>query len=74
FDADGNIIEATNYGPDIPGKATRQKNDPRMRGVWDWFPGPASPNKQNLLFLPETGLEVHHLNWGGHFVIKNSPF
>ncbi|MFH0795966.1 MAG: hypothetical protein V2A65_02795 [Candidatus Omnitrophota bacterium] len=74
FDADGNVIEATRYGPDIPGKATRQKNDPRMRGILDWFPGPASPNKQNLLFLPETGLEVHHLNWGGHFVVKNNPF
>ncbi|MCX5641986.1 MAG: type II secretion system protein GspK [Candidatus Omnitrophica bacterium] len=74
FDEKGNTIEATNYGPDFYGKATKQKNDPRMGGLFDWFPGPASPGKQNALFLPEIGLEVNRLNWSGHFLIKNKPF
>ncbi|MFH1903117.1 MAG: hypothetical protein ABIK20_03560 [Candidatus Omnitrophota bacterium] len=74
FDENGNTIESTNYGPDFYGKITRQKNDPRMSGLFDWFPGPASSGKQNALFLPEVGLEVNRLNWPGHFLIKNKPF
>ncbi|MBU2495395.1 MAG: hypothetical protein KJ935_02690 [Candidatus Omnitrophica bacterium] len=74
FDEKGNTIESTNYGPDFFGKVTRQKNDPRMSGLFDWFPGPASPGKQNALFLPEVGLEVNRTNWPGHFLIKNKPF
>ncbi|MFH2068094.1 MAG: hypothetical protein ABII89_01345 [Candidatus Omnitrophota bacterium] len=73
-DEKGNTIESTNYGPDFYGKITKQKNDPRMSGLFDWFPGPASPGKQNALFLPEIGLEVNRINWPGHFLIKNRPF
>ncbi len=69
-----NTIESTNYGPDFYGKVTKQKNDPRMSGFFDWFPGPASPGKQNALFLPEIGLEVNRTNWPGHFLVKNRPF
>ncbi|MFA5392974.1 MAG: hypothetical protein WC081_07165 [Candidatus Ratteibacteria bacterium] len=74
FDEKGNTIESTNYGPDFFGKATKQKNDSRMSGLFDWFPGPSSPGKQNALFLPEIGLEVNRTNWPGHFLVKNRPF
>ncbi len=73
-DDKNNIVEITNYGPDFFGKPTRQKNDPRLRGPFDWFCGPPSPNRENALFLPEIGLEVNRSNWQGHFLIKNNPF
>jgi len=72
-DPTGHPIEITRIGFDFPGAPTRQKNDPRLRGETDWYPGPPSPGRTNHLFLPESGLETTRLEWPEHFRVKNRP-
>ncbi len=77
-DKDGNIIEKTDYGADIPGKDSKQKNDPRMSKASDWFTFLQTPGSMNVSFIPSTGGEFTLLNqfiaWQSSFRIKNHPF
>jgi type II secretory pathway component PulK len=78
LDKQGNTIEETNYGVDQPGALTRQKNDPRMRGAFDWFTFPATPGTRNACFLPsihgEFNVASQFSEWPSSFKIKNHPF
>lgn len=72
-DRAGNVIEETDYGFMLPGRETRQKNDPRLRDRQDWFSGPATPGRLNSVFDPAVGLEVDADSWPAHFQVKNAP-
>ncbi|MCX7705734.1 MAG: hypothetical protein N2115_05700 [bacterium] len=68
------LIEHTDYGFDIPGKMTKQKNDPRVN---EWFISPQTPGKINICFMPHVGDEFNLLQlnqWPASFTIKNNPF
>lgn len=67
------LIEQTDYGSDIPGKETRQKNDPRVN---EWFTASQSPGRINSCFNPAQGeFSVHQIDqWQSSFIIKNNPF
>jgi DNA uptake protein ComE-like DNA-binding protein len=77
YDSRGNLIEHTEYIVDLP-TATVGKNDPRMFGSFDWYPGKASPGKHNVTFQPWLGMEFGSLdwllNWPASFNVKNSRF
>lgn len=78
IDADGHIIEKTDYGSDSPGKTSRQKNDPRMSRASDWFTFHQTPGFMNSCFIPSTGGEFTLLNqytyWQSSFRVKNHPY
>jgi len=77
YDNKGNLIEFCEYFADTP-FTTVQKNDPRMRGITDWFIGPASPNNLNIYFQPWIGGEFGIANWAiawpSSFYVKNNQF
>lgn len=77
YDGRDNLIEETEYSIDLPG-TTVQKNDPRMFGVGDWFPGSPTPRAHNITFQPWLGMEFGRfdwlLNWPTSFNVKNSRF
>lgn len=77
LDSHGNTVEITEYPPDPP-DSTVQKNDPRMNGISNWFPGTATPNGTNGTFFPQAGGEFDARdwmpNWPSHFNVGNSPF
>lgn len=78
-DAEGNLIERSNYGNGSPhNDLVRQKNDPRIFDDHGWFTGPPSPGKRNILMLPSIGGEFSLFNqfsaWPASFRIQNGPF
>lgn len=77
YDNNGNLMEYCEYFADTP-VTTVQKNDPRMKGITDWFIGPPSPGKLNLLFQPwiggEFGMANWAISWPSHFYVKNNKF
>ncbi len=77
YDEKGNLIEKSDYPVDTP-YTTVQKNDPRMRGVLNWFPADPTPNSLNSVFIPYTGGEFNQNdwidNWGSSFYVKNNKF
>ncbi|MCM8818916.1 MAG: hypothetical protein NC915_05530, partial [Candidatus Omnitrophica bacterium] len=77
YDDKGNLIEFCEYIVDTP-DTTVQKNDPRMRGIFDWLLGPSSPGSFNTYFQPWIGEEFELTNflisWPSHFYIKNNQF
>ncbi len=77
YDREGNIIEIADYPTDAP-QTSVQKNDPRMKGIFDWYPAFPTPNMQNLVFSPWIGGEFGKTGWiylwPTSFVIKNGNF
>jgi len=77
YDNKGNLVEFCEYSLDTP-YTTVQKNDPRMRGISDWFLGPPSPGELNACFQPWIGGEFGKANWlavwPSSFYVKNNQF
>lgn len=77
YDSKDNLIEHTEYIADTP-FTTVGKNDPRMLGIFDWYPEKPTPGKHNITFQPwiggEFGMTDWLLNWPTSFVVKNSKF
>lgn len=74
FNNKNQLIEQNDYGFDIPGKMSKQKNDPRVN---QWFITPQTPGKLNFCFMPYIGGEFNPLGinqWPASFIIKNNPF
>ncbi len=77
LDGKNNPIEKTDYGAGVPGKESRQKNDPRMSRTSDWFTFPQTPGTMNICFTPSTGeftLSNQFVCWQSSFRIKNMPY
>ncbi|MCM8772287.1 MAG: hypothetical protein NC922_04330 [Candidatus Omnitrophica bacterium] len=77
YDNNENLVEFCEYFADTPVTSV-QKNDPRMKGINDWFSGPLSPGKLNIVFQPWIGEEFNIANWliswPSHFYVKNNQF
>ncbi len=77
YDSKDNLIEHTEYIADTP-FTTIGKNDPRMSGVFDWYPGKLTPGKHNITLQPwiggEFGTADWLLNWPTSFIVKNGRF
>ncbi len=77
YDSRNNLTEETEYIVDLP-KTSVQKNDPRMFGTLDWFPGPPTPGRCNVTFQPWIGGEFGRVdwlfNWPSSFNVKNGRF
>ncbi|MCM8762027.1 MAG: hypothetical protein NC929_01745 [Candidatus Omnitrophica bacterium] len=74
YDSKDNLIEHTEYIVDTP-VTTVGKNDPRMSGIFDWYPQKPTPGKHNITFQPwiggEFGMADWLFNWPTSFVVKN---
>ena len=77
YDGNDNLIEETEYIVDTP-LSTVGKNDPRMSGIFDWYPNKPTPGGPNVTFQPwiggEFGLTDWILNWPTAFMVKNDRF
>lgn len=77
FDRNENLIEKADYPIDFPATSV-QKNDPRMRGIADWYPAVPTPGKTNYVFQPWVGGEFGKAGWvylwPSSFNIKNRSF
>lgn len=77
YDNRDNLIEHTEYIADTP-FTTVGKNDPRMSGLFDWYPEKPTPGRHNITFQPwignEFGMTDWLLNWPTSFVVKNDRF
>ena len=77
FNKNGKLIDRADYPMDTTITSV-QKNDPRMKGTFDWFPSLPSPGKRNILtFQPWIGEEFGKIawisNWPSSFYVRNSP-